>query len=151
MPEHAMKRCRECSEIKPLDDFYRRDGGRDGRRAECRDCTRSRTRSYHVTHRKAVAEQKRKYQAGHRLRVFDHYGRSCACCGATENLSIDHINGNGKQHREELFGRSQGRAGNGFYFWLVKQGFPSGYQTLCRRCNISKGRGERCILDHTEG
>jgi hypothetical protein len=152
MSDTAMKPCRVCGEIKPLDGgFYRRAGTPDGYRTDCRDCVCMRSRKYHEMNYQAARERQREYQASHKDRVFDHYGWSCACCGTTENPSIDHVDGNGKRHREALFGRSQGRAGSTFYFWLVKQGFPPGYQTLCRRCNISKGRGERCILDHTEG
>lgn len=151
MSDIATKRCVVCGQVKPLDDFYRRDNAPDGRRCDCRDCTCARSRSYYETHRRPAAEGKRRYQASHRSQVFDHYGWSCACCGTTENPSIDHVDGNGKRHREALFGQSQGRAGGTFYFWLVKQGFPPGYQTLCRLCNTSKGRGEHCILDHTKG
>lgn len=84
-----------------------------------------------------------------REKVFGHYGRACSCCGATEDLTLDHINGDGAQHRQELFGSSLAPAGSRFYRWLVKQGLPPGYQTLCRRCNISKQRGARCRLDHS--
>ena len=152
MSDDVTKRCRVCGEVKPLNGgFYRRADAPDGYRSDCQDCVLARTRRRYETKFQAVAKQKRQYQASHKDRVFDHYGWSCACCGTTENPSIDHVDGNGKRHREELFGQSQGRAGNTFYFWLVKQGFPPGYQTLCRRCNQSKGRGERCILDHAKG
>jgi len=70
----------------------------------------------------------------------------CACCGRADNLSIDHVNGDGREHREEIFGRQGG--GVEFYYWLVTTGFPDGFQTLCRSCNQSKGRGRRCRLAH---
>lgn len=149
MPDSVSKRCRVCGETKPLDGFYPRKDSPDGYRNDCRDCLIERTRIYYDTHRKPMARTKRKYQQSHTVQVFAHYGTSCVCCGTTENLSIDHIDGNGHEHRTAIFGKSQGRAGNTFYWWLVKQGFPPGYQTLCRRCNTSKGRGRRCILDHT--
>lgn len=81
-----------------------------------------------------------------RAQVFGHYGASCACCGRTDDLSIDHVDGNGHEHREEIFGRQGG--GAEFYHWLIKHGFPEGYQTLCRPCNQSKFTGERCRLQH---
>jgi hypothetical protein len=82
-----------------------------------------------------------------RTAVFDRYGRVCACCGATDDLTIDHMDGDGAEHRAELF--KDGRmAGWHFYAWLVRNGLPDGYQTLCRPCNNSKWTGERCRLDH---
>jgi hypothetical protein len=83
-----------------------------------------------------------------REKVFGHYGRACSCCGTTGDLTLDHVNGDGAQHRLELYGDSQAPGGPRFYRWLVKQGLPPGYQTLCRRCNLSKAKGESCRLDH---
>jgi hypothetical protein len=95
-----------------------------------------------------VAASKRRACAKLKARVFAHYGTACACCGATENLSIDHVNGDGGDHREELFGRRNG-GGEQVWRWLVKNGFPDGFQTLCIPCNQSKRTGERCRLDHS--
>jgi hypothetical protein len=81
--------------------------------------------------------------------VLDHYSRACSCCGATDRLTIDHVNGDGKAHRIELFGRSS--ANLQMYRWLIAQGFPPGFQVLCRPCNSSKGAGAACRLDHATG
>jgi hypothetical protein len=71
-----------------------------------------------------------------RLEVLTHYGLFCSCCGEQdwEFLTIDHIEGGGNIHREELkvFGTN-------FYFWLKKNNFPSGYRTLCFNCNCAMG------------
>ena len=69
--------------------------------------------------------------------VFDHYGRRCRCCGQTWDLSIDHINGDGKAHRAAIGQRK-------LYRWLIQNNFPSDYQTLCRPCNSSKSTGPYC-------
>lgn len=72
-----------------------------------------------------------------RRETFEAYGGpKCNCCGVDmfQFLSIDHINNNGKEHREEL----RSRGGTSFYIWLRKNGYPSGYQVLCFNCNISK-------------
>lgn len=61
---------------------------------------------------------------------------SCNCCRVEDIdvLCIDHIEGGGKKHREQVgIG-----AGWKFYEWLRKQGFPDGYQVLCFNCNIKK-------------
>ena len=148
MADHATKRCIKCGEVKPLDGFYPRRDSPDGYRNDCRECLIARSRRYYETHPRRAAETKRRYQVNRKKLVFAYYGESCACCGAPERLSIDHVNGDGHAHRKELFGGSQGRASSGFYHWLVTNGFPPGYQTLCRSCNSSKGRGARCVLDH---
>lgn len=120
-------------------------------------------RAWHMTNREQHNEARRRHSEAnrpqelgrHRSRrealraeVFGHYGEACACCGSTNRLTIDHVNGDGGAHRRELFSTPRGQAGVPFYSWLVKNGFPSGFQTLCCRCNTSKGTGERCRLDH---
>jgi hypothetical protein len=92
-------------------------------------------------------ERARRHREKVRAAVFDHYGWRCACCGASDRLTIDHVNGDGASHRRELFGSSR-TSGTMFYRWLTEQGFPDGYQALCVRCNSSKSNGERCRLAH---
>lgn len=69
-----------------------------------------------------------------RHQVLEHYGGKCACCGETEPifLCIDHINGDGAEHR-----RKESLATN-IYRWLVKYNFPDGFQVLCWNCNAAK-------------
>ena len=92
---------------------------------------------------KQRARDQRK-RARARERVFAHYGEVCACCGTAENLTIDHIDGSGGEHRMELFGTE--KPGRQFYIWLIRNGFPEGLQSLCASCNYSKGKGDRCRL-----
>lgn len=89
----------------------------------------------------------RAYRERLKAAVLAHYGRSCACCGSADDLTIDHVAGTGREHRLELFGRID-HGGQHFYLWLIKQGFPPGYRVLCRSCNASKARGAACRLDH---
>jgi len=62
--------------------------------------------------------------------------RSCEGCNCPyiEFLGIDHIDGGGAQHRKQL-----GYGGSAFYYWLIRQDFPPGYQVLCHNCNMSRG------------
>lgn len=71
--------------------------------------------------------------------VFAHYGERCACCGEAQPLflSIDHVANNGAEHRRSLKGQI-GNGGSSFFDWLVRSGFPNGFQTLCRNCNWGK-------------
>lgn len=126
----GVQRCTgECATVKPLDAFDRNARVRNGHRAECRDCRRAR-------------------RDADRGAVLAHYGTVCACpgCGVTENLEIDHLGGGGTEHRRRL-GR---RFSAAFYAWLIREGFPPGYQTLCGPCNRSKGTGPACRRHHVD-
>lgn len=81
--------------------------------------------------------------AANRKAVFDHYGWSCACCGTTKRLSIDHVNGDGPEHRAQI-----GTGSSYLYRWLIANGFPGGFQVLCGWCNHSKADGLQCRIDH---
>jgi hypothetical protein len=172
------KTCAKCKEAKPLSEFGPDRSTKDGRHPYCRACRREAARLYREKNPGAAGEAARRYRERHperqreaerrwraahpeyrqqynpeRLRrrreanrnaVLDRYGRSCACCGATDRLGIDHIHGDGKRHRAEIGVRT----GTQTHEWLVSNGFPDGFQTLCGPCNTSKGRGARCRLDH---
>jgi hypothetical protein len=78
---------------------------------------------------------KNKYEVALKAEVFSAYGDKCTCCGETEPrfLTIDHIHGDGKQHRAEVGIR-------GVYKSIRDQGFPKDkYQLLCCNCNWAKG------------
>lgn len=67
-------------------------------------------------------------------RVLAAYGESCACCGESRRkfLTIDHVANDGAEHRRTFRGD--------FYVWLIREGFPDGFQTLCFNCNLGKAR-----------
>ena len=77
--------------------------------------------------------------------VLTHYGNGklvCLKCGFDDirALSIDHLNGNGNQDR---VGKKLG--GTNFYAWLIKNNYPTGYQTLCMNCNwIKRSENKEC-------
>ncbi len=97
-----------------------------------------------------MKESSRRYRASLRVAVFDHYGWACACCGSTKRPTIDHVNGDGREHRRELFGSNQGGNTFNLYRWLIASGFPGGFQTLCSSCNASKRDHDHCRLNHQE-
>jgi hypothetical protein len=104
-------------------------------------------RRYRAAHPEEIRKRQRRYRDRIRGQVLDHYGHTCACCGTAENLTIDHVNGGGSEHRVELFGRANADNAR-FYRWLIKEGFPPGFQTLCQPCNSSKKDGAACRIDH---
>ena len=107
-------------------------------------------RAWQEKNKQHVAEYKKRpdviarHNAWHRSKtvemralVIGQYGGICACCRETalQFLTIDHINGNGNEHRREL----KMGGGKSFYYWLRRNGYPKGYQVLCMNCNWSRG------------
>jgi hypothetical protein len=87
-------------------------------------------------------ERKKMYVIQRKIETITHYGGKCTCCGETqmEFLSIDHINGNGNEHRQKI----KRYGGWNFYNWLKKNNYPEGYQVLCMNCNTAKGFYGKC-------
>ena len=92
-------------------------------------------RFYHKNKEKIRAIQKI-YNMRRKENVCKAYGGKCACCGEDriEFLTIDHINNNGNIHRQTK-GLSPGTQS---YLWLMREGFPEGFQVLCYNCNNAK-------------
>ena len=81
-------------------------------------------------------EADRRLRITMRKRVYNAYGgQVCACCGETTYafLTIDHINGGGRKHREEI-----GDSSKSLLKWLIGNDFPDGFQVLCFNCNRAK-------------
>jgi hypothetical protein len=54
-------------------------------------------------------------------------------------LSIEHKNGGGRKHREEIGGNQA------IYHWLIQHNFPPEFGLLCFNCNCASGfRGGHC-------
>jgi len=78
-------------------------------------------------------EKHKKSNKQYRIRVIEYYGNKCLCCGESqyEFLTIDHINGGGTKHREEV--------GSAYIWkWIIDNNFPADYQVLCYNCNCGK-------------
>lgn len=99
------------------------------------------SKDYYQANKDKVSSRGKAYWKRHKKLVLDHYGSICACCGENriEFLTIDHINGGGHRHRQELK-----RRGKNFLFWLIKNNFPDGYRVLCMNCNFSLGMFGYC-------
>ncbi len=87
-----------------------------------------------------IQERARERGWTQKVKVLTHYGNGkcvCVMCGFDDlrALSLDHINGGGQKHRREI-GRTQ--SGVSFYGYLIKHGFPQGFQTLCMNCQKIK-------------
>ena len=87
-----------------------------------------------------VTEYFRKRHAKLRKECIQAYGGICECCGETtyEFLTIDHVQGGGRQERNHHGG------GSNLLRALRKNGFPPGYRVLCYNCNNSYGMYGYC-------
>lgn len=140
-----MKVCQRCKTEKPKSEYHRNRREVDGLAGYCKACMSAATKSWHdrnkdhTTARKLAnserrSEQQRLMVLSVRREVLTHYGGKCACCGETELmfLCIDHVNGGGRKHRDEVGG------GNKVYRWLKANAYPEGFQVLCLNCNFTK-------------
>jgi hypothetical protein len=72
-----------------------------------------------------------------RHEVMSYYCKGephCVCCGEKNYmfLTIDHINGGGRQHREVV-------KADKLPSWLKRNGYPEEYRILCYNCNNAHG------------
>ena len=95
----------------------------------------------HKSYLAAKQRERRKLLAGE---IFRIYGNGCcAICGSIEDLTLDHLNGDGKQFRDSFNGRTM--SGCHFYRWLRRNGYPKnlGLRVLCRSCNTKDWQKRR--------
>jgi hypothetical protein len=140
------KVCTKCKVTKPLSDFRKCYKSKSGLTSQCRECYNAyMNRYYHSNqeyreYQSALAKAARRNM---REEVMTHYSQGqpkCECCGEMEYefLSVDHIHGNGPEHRR------QGIASKRFYKWLKDNGYPEGYRVLCMNCNFATGVHGHC-------
>lgn len=162
--------CTKCKQIKPLGEFNFAKGRehRQGRFQWCKACVsidhtawRAKNQPYiknymQLRWRNNEGEVREKHyarcaedRAEARRVIRERYGKVCACCGEATDafLTLDHINGDGAEQRRKL--KWQGK-GVQFYFWLIRNGLPDGYRTLCFNCNAAAGTSGICPHTQTD-
>jgi hypothetical protein len=89
-----------------------------------------------------VNSYERKRRFNRKIKTILHYGNKCACCGEKNLgfLTLHHLNNDGAEHRQKLFGNRK-YAGSGFYYWLEQNNYPNDppLQVLCWNCNSGSG------------
>jgi hypothetical protein len=127
--------CSTCGVPKDESEFYTRKGKRHGR--QCKKCLNTRQIAYHQSNRQAHLVAQRRANRNLKLLVLRHYGSECYCCGESDDrfLTLDHIDGNGKEHRTQVKRQS---SGSYFYRWVRDQGFPPLFQVACFNCNVGR-------------
>ncbi len=99
------------------------------------------TKSYQDTHKDDHSRWGKIYRRKLKIKVLAHYSGSeipfCACCREDhlEFLTIDHIHGDGAEHRKTMANRGR----NTMYRWLIQNGYPDGFRVLCYNCNCAMG------------
>ncbi len=125
----ASKTCTLCGRMKRLVEYPLSKHTNDGRKYWCKPC------HVNVNAAQTVAI---------RMEVFTHYSGGtprCACCSESHLvfLTIDHVNNDGAEHR-----RSGVASGSSTYYWLRRNGYPTGFQVLCWNCQHAKAVGVAC-------
>lgn len=113
------------------------------------DKHRATIKTYRDARRPAINELARTRTQEVKTQAITEYGGQCACCGISDLvfLTIDHPDGDGAAHRRAIFGDSVGRAGERFYRWLRREGWPTGFRVLCWNCQHATSKG---ICPHME-
>lgn len=103
-------------------------------RALCTKCNAHRV-AWHEKYRTKSTQLSAARRTKIREEVYKGYGGVCSCCSEhrKEFLTIDHINGGGREDRKKF------RNSVSFYNWIIKNNFPIHLRLLCMNCNLSYG------------
>jgi hypothetical protein len=92
-------------------------------------------------------QRRKKEKLDIKTEVMVHYSGQnppkCArcCTTAISRLTIDHINNDGAEMRNRYPYQKRH-----MLRWLMKNGYPEGYQVLCKRCNREKNLRNEVFL-----
>lgn len=115
-----------------------------GKARNCKKCRSEYQRKYRLANlekfsKKEVIRSRRKKEQA-KAKLFAALGKECSCCGETREafLTLDHIGGGGKKHREQV---KQDR----MYITVVREGCPKDkYRILCMNCNWATRFNQPC-------
>lgn len=112
---------------------------------KARTCEANRERERRRYHARTLSEKQlakehaRTYNDKIKREALSHYGGPfCQCCGETEilMLALDHIDGNGAEHRRALTG-TRSMPGSS-YTWAKKNNWPPIFRVMCHSCNFAR-------------
>lgn len=162
------KICTKCGIERELNMFYADKSKIDGKHSQCKSCDNEKQaiarknpkyiirfnkyqKIYYKTYRKSAkhkawrkkALEKRKVEnKALKLKIINHYGGKCKCCGISEHcfLGIDHINNDGYKMRLRDDGTKRKNKPTGFILYqkIVKENYPTDLQLYCFNCNTAK-------------
>lgn len=145
--------CRICKREKELNatEFVKDHTRPYGLGYVCRECSRkdnnarrkiymkdeefrNKCIAWSTSYNKRHPDKYKEIQSKLRINLFNAYGNSCKFCGSFENLSLDHVQGDGKQRRLDL-----GKNTYTHYRDALSEINHDKYQILCKTCNWMKG------------
>lgn len=112
--------------------------------------TKEQGKRYYKKYTEKKNQKNRKNTINLKKEILSFYGKGkleCVLCGFNniDALTIDHINGNGRKHSQEL-----GGGGMKVYLWLKRNNYPEGFRTLCANCQlIEYAKKRRIFLNET--
>lgn len=123
------KRCPHCKQVKDEDCFWKNTRYYDGLGSRCKKCETDIKREKRKNNIGCYGKEKRRRKKC----VMEHYGKACAWCGFGDwrALTIDHVDGDGAEHRKKVISAN-------LYRWLIKNNFPPGFRILCMNCQFIK-------------
>ena len=99
-------------------------------------------KAYRNSNKDKCEESRKRSAIKKRIQVIAHYSNNtnqCYCCGYTglPFLTIDHINGDGAEHRKKV-------RPSQLYSWLIRNNYPDGFRVACYSCNKATGTKQIC-------
>ena len=143
-PDGLRGTCKGCNRVAGATYRAKHREVLNARAMEWRAAHPEKMRAYSKANRERISHVSAQWDARNKAQAFAAYGGDtpcCACCSESTLgfLSIDHIDGGGRQHR-----LTPGSGAVKIYRWLKKNGYPDGYRLLCFNCNVAMGIYGRC-------
>lgn len=135
---YVARLCRVCGITLTLENEY--PSNARNRHNLCKMCSNSLAKTWRKEHPGIHPLYVKRVEERVRRNVFYHYSggsMSCADCsnGDVDVLTIDHVHGGGRKHRECV---SRGKGGVAFYRWLIRENYPEGYAVRCMNCQFKR-------------
>lgn len=155
-----IKTCKNCLIEKDIESFTKNRTQKDGFEKLCKVCRAYKKKSiYHSNpeERKKYIDRNKIWMKNNRpkinlwrknkvsslrFEILKSYGDKCSCCGESEKrfLTIDHINGGGKEHRAKF-----NNTAYAVYKDIINGKFDKNlYRILCMNCNFAIRFGDKC-------
>lgn len=99
----SFKRCSDCGEVKPFDEFPNNKGKKDGKRTHCKSCHNARNAAWRDANpeKEAASQRRRNLRNKYGLTVeqwdemYERQGGKCFICENEEATHVDHDHSTG--------------------------------------------------------